>query len=126
MISNQNLNHASLISDYNQLIFFISITYHALHMSIVSLCCIMRENWEKKVTGNPFHSQGYQNPNSKKVPNNTPIPEKNGSCMEVTLNSPHSKFEMTNMADNQVDLTPEDIAGVSFSEEEIGKLTIAG
>ena len=46
--------------------------------------------------------------------------------MEVRLNSPHSKFEMTNMADNQVDLTPEDISGASFSEEEIGKLTIAG
>ena len=51
---------------------------------------------------------------------------KKGSCMEVRLNSPHSKFEMTNMADNQVDLTPEDIPGASFSEEEIGKLTIAG
>ena len=46
--------------------------------------------------------------------------------MEVRLNSPHSKFEMTNKADNQVDLTPEDIPGASFSEEEIGKLTIAG
>ena len=55
----------------------------------------------------------------------TPIPEKNGSCMEVRLNSPHSKFEITNMVDNQVDLTPEDIPGASFSEEEIGKLTIA-
>ena len=52
--------------------------------------------------------------------------KKNGSCMEVRLNTPHSKFEMTNMADNQVDLTPEDIPGASFSEEEIGKLTIAG
>ena len=29
------------------------------------------------------------------------------------------------MVDNQVDLTPEDISGVSFSEEGIGKLTIA-
>ena len=29
------------------------------------------------------------------------------------------------MVDNQVDLTPEDIPGASFSEEEIGKLTIA-
>ena len=27
---------------------------------------------------------------------NTPIPEKNGSCMEMRLNSPHSKFEITN------------------------------
>ena len=56
---------------------------------------------------------------------NTPIPEKNESCMEVRLNSPHSKFEITNMVDNQVDLTPEDISGVSISEEGIGKLTIA-
>ena len=29
------------------------------------------------------------------------------------------------MVDNQVDLTPEDISGVSFSEEGIGKLTTA-
>ena len=28
------------------------------------------------------------------------------------------------MADNQVDLTPEDIPGASFSEAEIGKLTV--
>ena len=45
--------------------------------------------------------------------------------MEVRLNSPHSKFEITNMADNRVNLTLEDISGVSFSEEGIGKLTIA-
>ena len=45
--------------------------------------------------------------------------------MEVRLNSPHSKFEITNMADNQVNLTLEDISGASFSEEGIGKLTIA-
>ena len=44
--------------------------------------------------------------------------------MEVRLNSPHSKFEITNMVDNQVDLIPEDISGASFSEEGIGKLTI--
>ena len=29
------------------------------------------------------------------------------------------------MADDQVDLTPEDIPSASFSEEEIGKLTVA-
>ena len=40
------------------------------------------------------------------------------------LTSPRSKFEVTNMADNQVDLTPEDIPGASFIEEEIGKLTV--
>ena len=45
--------------------------------------------------------------------------------MEVRLNSPRGKFEITNMADYQVDLTPEDIPGVSFSEEEIEKLTVA-
>ena len=28
------------------------------------------------------------------------------------------------MADDQVDLTPEDIPGASLSEEEIGKLTV--
>ena len=53
------------------------------------------------------------------------IPKKHGSCMEVRLNSPSSKFEITYIADNQVDLTPENILGASFSEEEIGKLTIA-
>ena len=40
------------------------------------------------------------------------------------LTSPRSKFEVTNMADNQVDLTPEDIPGASFIEEEIRKLTV--
>ena len=40
------------------------------------------------------------------------------------LTSPRSKFEVTNMADNQVDLTPEDIPGASFIEEEIEKLTV--
>ena len=45
--------------------------------------------------------------------------------MEVRLISPRSKFEITYIADNQVDLTLENILGASFSEEEIGKLTIA-
>ena len=41
---------------------------------------------------------------------NTPIPEKKtGSCMEVRLNSPRVKFKITNMADYQVDLAPEEI-----------------
>ena len=56
---------------------------------------------------------------------NTPIPEKIGSCMKVRLNSPRGKFEITNMADDQVDLTPEDIPGARFSEEEKRKLTVA-
>ena len=56
---------------------------------------------------------------------NTMIPEKNGSCMEVRLNSLCSEFEITNMADDQVDLSPEDISGASCSEEEIGRLTVA-
>ena len=54
---------------------------------------------------------------------NTPIPEKTGSGMEVRLTSPRGKFEITNMSDDQVDLTPEDIPGAIFSEEEIEKLT---
>ena len=45
--------------------------------------------------------------------------------MEVRLNSSRAKFEITNMADDQVDLTPEDIPGVRFSAEEKGKLTVA-
>ena len=57
--------------------------------------------------------------------NNTPFPEKNGSCMEVRLNNRHGKFKMTNMADGQVDLTPEDIPGASFIEEEIEKRTVS-
>ena len=44
--------------------------------------------------------------------------------MEVRLNSPRGKFEITNMADDQVDVTPEDIPGAGFREEEIGKLTL--
>ena len=45
--------------------------------------------------------------------------------MEVRLNTPCSKFEITNMVDDQVNLTPEGISGASFSEEEIVKLTVA-
>ena len=40
------------------------------------------------------------------------------------LTRPRGKFEITNMADDQVDLTPEDIPGASFIEEEIEKLTV--
>ena len=46
----------------------------------------------------------------------------------VRLNSPRRKFKITNMADDQVDLTLEDITmipGVSFIEEEVEKLTVA-
>ena len=50
---------------------------------------------------------------------NTPIPEKNGSCLKVRLNNPRGKFEIPNLADDQVDLTPEDIPGASVSEEGI-------
>ena len=45
--------------------------------------------------------------------------------MEVRLNSPRGKFKITNMADDQVDLTPENIPGASFIEEEIEKLTVS-
>ena len=45
--------------------------------------------------------------------------------MEVGLNSPRDKFKITNMADDQVDLTAEDIDGASFIEEEIEKLTVS-
>ena len=34
--------------------------------------------------------------------------------MKVRLNNPRGKFKMTNMADDQVDFTPEDIPGASF------------
>ena len=40
----------------------------------------------------------------------------------MRLNNPRSKFEITNMADDQVYLTPEDFRGASFSEEEIKKI----
>ena len=56
---------------------------------------------------------------------NSPFPEKNRSCMEVRLNSPRGKFKITNMADDQVDITAEDIPGASFIEEEIEKLTVS-
>jgi len=45
--------------------------------------------------------------------------------MEVRLNSPRGKFKITNMADDPVDLTPEDIPGTGFIEEEIEKLTVS-
>ena len=34
--------------------------------------------------------------------------------MEVRLNSPRGKFEITNMEDDQVDLAQEDISGARF------------
>ena len=45
--------------------------------------------------------------------------------MEVRLNSPRGKFKITNMADDQVALTPEDIPGTSFIKEEMEKLTVS-
>ena len=45
--------------------------------------------------------------------------------MEVRLHSPRGKFKRTNMADDQVGLTPGDIPGAGFSKEEIEKLTLA-
>ena len=56
---------------------------------------------------------------------NTLIPEKTRSCRELRLHTPCRKFEITNMVDDQFNLTPEGISGASFSEEEIGKLTVA-
>ena len=41
---------------------------------------------------------------------NTPIPEKNRKLLG-------GKFKITNMADDQVDLTPEDIPGASNEKE---------
>ena len=54
----------------------------------------------------------------------TPIPQKAGSYTQVRLNTPRGKIT-TNMVDDQVDLTLEDIPGTSFSEEEIEKLNVA-
>ena len=47
------------------------------------------------------------------------------SVHKQRLNSPRGKFKLTNMADDQVDLTSADIPGASFSKEGIEKLTIA-
>lgn len=55
----------------------------------------------------------------------TVIPEKNRSCIEVRLNSPLARFKITNMGDDQVNLTPADISSVSFCEKETEKLTVA-
>ena len=44
---------------------------------------------------------------------------------QARFNGPCGKFKLTNMADDQVDLTPEDIPGASFIEEEIEKLTVS-
>ena len=51
----------------------------------------------------------------------TVIPDKkkkNGSCIELRLNSPLVKFKITNMADDQVNFIPEDIFSASFCEKE--------
>ena len=45
--------------------------------------------------------------------------------MEVRLCSPRGKFKLTNLANDQVDLSSEDIPSASFSEEEIEKLNVA-
>ena len=44
---------------------------------------------------------------------------------QARFNGPCGKFKLTNMADDQVDLTPGDIPDARFSEEEIEKLTVA-
>ena len=43
----------------------------------------------------------------------------------MSLNRPRNKFKITNIAVDQVDLTPEDIPGASFIKEEIEKLTVS-
>ena len=43
--------------------------------------------------------------------------KKTGSCLEVRLNTPHGKYKITNMADDQVDLAPENIPGASNEKE---------
>ena len=43
----------------------------------------------------------------------------------MRLNSPLVKFKITNMADDQVNLTPDDISSVSFCEKETEKLIVA-
>ena len=43
----------------------------------------------------------------------------------MRLNSPLVKFKITNMADDQVKFTPEDIFSASFCEKETEKLTVA-
>ena len=45
--------------------------------------------------------------------------------METRVNSPRGKFKITNMADDQVDLTPENIPGARFIEEEREIETVA-
>ena len=55
---------------------------------------------------------------------NTPIPEKAGSCMEVRLNSPRGKFEITNMGTIKSILLKRTFLVLAFSEEEKGKLTV--
>ena len=42
--------------------------------------------------------------------------------MEVRFNSPHSKFEITYIADNQVDLTPENFLGATTSCKNVETL----
>ena len=37
--------------------------------------------------------------------------------MEVRLNTPRGKYKITNMADDQVDLAPENIPGASNEKE---------
>ena len=45
--------------------------------------------------------------------------------MEVRLYSPRGKLKITNVADDQVALTPEDIPDASFIKEAMQKLTVS-
>ena len=45
--------------------------------------------------------------------------------MDVRLCSPRGKLKITNVADDQVALTPEDIPDASFIKEEMEKLTVS-
>ena len=69
--------------------------------------------------------QGYTHPHPDSY-TNTPIPEKKKeAAWKWGLIALATNFTLTNMADDQVDLTPEVIPGVSFIEEEIEKLTVS-
>jgi len=57
---------------------------------------------------------------------NTPIPEKPGSYTETRLNSPRGKYSKQHgVRRSEVNLSSDDIPGVSVNEEEIEILTLS-
>ena len=69
--------------------------------------------------------QGYTHPTPEQLYQYSDSGKKKEVAWKWGLIALATNFKLTNMADDQVDLTPEVIPGVNFIEEEIEKLTVS-